>query len=211
MIDNLLNEVKGLKNDAKLLRDIGDTDGAVDVLSRAIANVEAASTGTLSSDESSRLKAQLADLWGMKGGVYRRAGKLSDALQSYETGLGYESGDSYNLTNSLILQVLIDPTRLEQLKPKVEAARDEVERQIRTHRSGQWWAWADLGLLEVLSGREEQAFAAYKNFGMTGARASDYDSTIAVLQELANRFAGNNEPVRTSLLRTVDLLKRLRP
>jgi hypothetical protein len=50
MIDNLLNEVKGLKNDAKLLRDIGDTDGAVNVLNKAIANVEAASAGTLSSD-----------------------------------------------------------------------------------------------------------------------------------------------------------------
>jgi len=46
---------------------------------------------------------------------------------------------------------------------------------------------------------------------MTGARASDYDSTIAVLQELADRFAVNDEPMRTSLLRTVDLLKRLRP
>jgi hypothetical protein len=211
MIENVLSEVKGLKNDAKLLRDIGDTDGAIGVLSKAIASVEAAGAGPLSSDESDRLKSQLADLWGMKGGVYRRAGELTEALKAYETGLGYESGDSYNLTNSITLQLIIDPTRLKELTPAIEAARDKVEKQIQSHRRGQWWAWADLALLEVLSGREESAFAAYRNFGMTGARPSDYDSTTSVLEELSSKFAGDNDPMRSSLERATGFLKSLKP
>jgi tetratricopeptide (TPR) repeat protein len=211
MIENVLSEVKGLKNDAKLLRDIGDTDGAIGVLQKAITSVAAAAAGPLSSDESDRLKSQRADLWGMKGGVYRRAGNLPKALHAYEEGLKFESGDSYNLTNTLVLQLLIDPTCLNKLKQKIEVARNEVETQVRTHRSGQWWAWADLALLEVLSQREESAFAAYRNFGMTGARPSDYDSTISVLEELSSKFAGKNESMCASLKRAAGFLKGLKP
>ena len=199
MIDNVLSEVKGLKNDAKLLRDIGDTDGAIANLDKAIARVEAARGGSVTPDESDRLKAQLADLWGMQGGVYRRAGRMAEALAAYKKGLEFESDDSYNLTNSLTLELLIDPTRLNELEPNVVAARDAVEKQIQKQRSRQWWAWADLGLLELLSGHEERAIAAYKNFVATGARASDYDSTISVLEELSSKFGGNNAVSYTHL------------
>jgi len=211
MPDDVLAEVKRLKKEATLLRTIGDTDGAIAILDEAIALVKAARGGSSSSDESGRLKAQLADCYGMKGGVYRRAGRMTEALDAYKTGLKFETDDSYNLTNSLTVELLIDPTRLKELTPAIEAARDKVETQIRLHRSGQWWAWADLGLLELLTRHEERAFDAYKNFGATGARASDYDSTISVLEELSGKFTGNNEAVRASLDHAVDLLKRLKP
>lgn len=210
MIDDLLKEVKGLKNDAKLLRDIGDTGGAIAVMDQAIEKVQAAANESVSAAESDRLKAELADCWGIKGGILRRAGKLPEALAAYKTGLDFESGDSYNLTNSLVLELLINPAQLQELKARIEKARDEVETQ-KEARKGQWWFWADLALLDLLSGEEEGALDAYKQVSDSGARASDYDSILAVLEELSARFAGSNVSLRASLERASAFLKRLKP
>ena len=210
MISDLLNEVKGLKNDAKLLRDIGDTEGAIAVMDKAIAKVQPAGDPPQSAADSNRLKGELADCWGIRGGILRRAGKLPEALAAYKTGLGFESGDSYNLTNSFVLELLINPSRLQELKARIEEARDKVETQ-KEARKGQWWFWADLGLLELLSGEEGRALDAYKHFSDAGARASDYDSAMSVLEELSARFAGSNGSMGASLARASASIKRLKP
>lgn len=211
MIDDILTEVKRLKNDAKLRRDIGDSDGASAVMDKAIAVVNSARTDSTSSAESNRLAAELADCWGIKGGILRRAGRLQEARDAYNTGRRFETGDSYNLTNSLVLELLIAPSRLDQLKGQIEAARIEVEKQIQSHRGGQWWAWADLALLQLLLGRQDCAEEAYRHFSGTGARASDYDSTVSVLEELSAKFDGRNETLHASLERAVAFLRRVRP
>jgi tetratricopeptide (TPR) repeat protein len=210
VIEDVLAEVKTLKNDAKLLRDIGEVDPAIAVIDKAIAIVQTAGNAATTPPQSDSLKVELADCWGIKGGILRRSGRLPEALDAYKTGLEFEFGDSYNLTNSLVLELLINPARLRELKTEIEEARAEVERQIQ-HRSRQWWAWADLGLLAVLAGQEDRALNAYSQFSATGARASDFDTTISVLEELSAKLSGSNRPMAARLERASTYLKRLKP
>jgi tetratricopeptide (TPR) repeat protein len=210
MMDTLLADAKKMKADAKSLRDIGEVNGALASLEKVTAMLESALKQEGSSTDTAQVNAQLADSLGMKGGILRRAGRLPEALKAYQEGLKYESGDSYNLTNSLVLELLINPSQLPQLKARILDARNEVERQIREERRGrQWWAWADLGLLDLLCGNEVDADAAYSRFADTGARAFDYDSTISVLNELATKFGeSHQDDVQGRLTRASDLLKR---
>jgi len=205
MSDDVLVKVKRLKNDAKIFRDIGDTASAIAAVDEAIAIVEKERKSN--PGDADRLKAELADCLGMKGGILRRANQLQEALQAYKAGLTFEVGDSYNLTNTLILELLLKPTRMGELKTQIEEGRAEVEKQIQSHRSRQWWAWADLGLLELLTDREDRALDAYTHFSSTGARASDYDSTVSVLEELAAKFAGVDAVVQARLGRAAVFLK----
>ena len=198
---DILAEAKRLKADAKRHRDIDDTAGALDAMDRAIEILQKAG-------EPESVRAELADSWGMKGGILRRAGRLPEALDAYKKGLEYESGDSYNLTNSVVLRLLINPLQFHQSRAQIEDARAEVDRQ-RPVRSSQWWFWADLGLLELLSGQEDRALDAYRHFSGTGARASDYESTISVLEELSDKFAGSN--LGASLKGAIAFLQRLKP
>jgi tetratricopeptide (TPR) repeat protein len=193
-----------------LFRDIGDIEAAIVSMDRAIACLQSGDSGGTDDADSRRLRSELADCWGIKGGILRRAGRLDEALQAYKAGLSFETDDSYNLTNALTLELVIAPGRLRDLEQRIADARAEVERQVPL-RANQWWAWADLGLLELLSGREDRALAAYSHFAAAGARASDYDSTISVLEQLSAKFNGLNEAVCVSLDRAIAFLKRQRP
>jgi tetratricopeptide (TPR) repeat protein len=210
MTQNVLLTIKDLKKKAKLLRDIADYGRALVTMQQGIDLLEGAKESSLTSTETEQLHSELADCWGMKGGIHRRAGELEQALAAYLRGCEFEKDDSYNLVNSIVVELLIHPDRLGALLPRIETARTEVERQIRSHRSGQWWAWADLGLLGLLLDDLADAEQAYRQFTRTGARPSDYDSAISVLEQLAEKFAGGSEPARARLDRGIALLRRLK-
>jgi tetratricopeptide (TPR) repeat protein len=131
---------------------------------------------------------RLADQEGRLGGVYRRAGQLRPALDSYTRGaeleIEWQLDDTYNRTNKIILALLLDPENLPALVGEIEQTADLVRSQVDRTRRDQWWAWADMGLLSLLSGRPRDAMWAYDHFADTGARRGDYESTISVLREL---------------------------
>ena len=131
---------------------------------------------------------KLADHYGRLGGVYRRAGQLESALDSYIRGTELEQDwqldDSYNRTNAIILTLLVDPGRMPALIGEIEQAAELVRSQVDRTRRDQWWAWADLGVLSLLDGRQRDALWAYDHFAGTGARRGDYESTLTVLREL---------------------------
>ena len=77
MSDDVLVKVKRLKNDAKIFRDIGDTASAIAAVDEAIAIVEKERKSN--PGDADRLKAELADCLGMKGGILRRANQLQEA------------------------------------------------------------------------------------------------------------------------------------
>ena len=79
---------------------------------------------------------------------------------------------------------MIDPTNLEEKRPKIQEGIKKIEEQVQGKRRDQWWAWADLGLFNVLMGNDEAAFNAYGHFTELGARAQDYESTLTVLSQL---------------------------
>jgi tetratricopeptide (TPR) repeat protein len=131
---------------------------------------------------------RLTDHYGRLGGMYRRAGQLKPALDSYTRGAELETewqlDDTYNRTNKIIFALLLDPRSLPALIDEIEKTADLVRSQINRTRRDQWWAWADMGLLSLLAGRPRDARWAYDHFAATGARRGDYDSTMSVLREL---------------------------
>jgi tetratricopeptide (TPR) repeat protein len=108
---------------------------------------------------------RLADHEGRLGGVYRRAGQLGPALDSYTRGteleIEWQLDDTYNRTNKIILALLLDPGNLSALVAEIEQTADLVRSQVDRTRRDQWWAWADMGLLSLLAGRPRDAMWAY--------------------------------------------------
>jgi tetratricopeptide (TPR) repeat protein len=196
--------VAKLKQEAKAARDFDDFSIALEALDKAIKLLKTALENGLALPENQRpapisdIKRELADCYGMKGGLYRREstghhGAQRDALlakaeEMYESGAALEQNDSYNLTNTIVIPLLRNPDRLPELRPKAIAARDEVQRQVDGPRRSQWWAWADLGLLNLLAGESSRALQAYAQFGRVGAQVQDCQSTINVLHDLKNNW-----------------------
>src|SRR5439155_26411367 len=136
-------------------RNIELYEEALHKLDEAIAALAALREATEDPEVRRTAEAELADCYGMKGGVYRRWDrKLADALKMYEAGLEYEQRlglDSYNFSNVLATRLLLDGAALVELQPMVRQGIELVERQIACHRARQWWAHADLGMFYLLA------------------------------------------------------------
>jgi hypothetical protein len=119
---------------------------------------------------------QLADFWGIRGGLYRSRGSalpggsggadLDTAIQAYDQGARYESSErfgllnSYNTVNRLVLRIIRKPDILnaEQAVPGdkkrmvdlLEDAAKLIENQLDKGRTDLAWALADLAMIELL-------------------------------------------------------------
>jgi hypothetical protein len=190
--------VETLKDTSKLFRDFGDFRAALEPLDEGIEFLRSQlnsmdATSENMTDRQLTLEKESADLFGMKGGVYRRAAmalegarrdrNLKRAEEMYAAGARLEHDDSYNLTNSIVIPLIRNPGLLAALKDKILSARSIVESQ-REERKDQWWFWADLALLNLLAEDLQPAWSAYKQYSSIGARVKDFDSTIAVLRDL---------------------------
>jgi hypothetical protein len=149
---------------------------------------------TFEADRRNRLAATLSNCCGIRGGLYRRTGALADSLSSYADGCKIEQdprygiSDSYNLVNALVLEILTLPKNaaFNSIITRVEEARSIVSKQVEADRHDQWWAWADLGMLHILSRHSGDADAAYKRFWAAGARQSDFESSRSTLEQIRN-------------------------
>jgi hypothetical protein len=199
--------VEKLKQKAKSDRDFDDLPAALSKLEKCIELLrhELTDSAELPEHEDaafrSKIEKELADCYGMSGGIYRRAAmrasgherdkQLESAQTMYELGAGFERDDSYNLTNTIVIPLLRDPGLIVPLQPEIARARDKVRQQVEGGPRGkQWWAWADLGLLSLLVGDLNGALHAYAQFRRLGAGAMDYQSTINVLEDLQNVGSG---------------------
>jgi hypothetical protein len=114
---------------------------------------------------------ELAHLYGSLGGTYRAWRRFDQAAAAYDQGYAFESNkrydlvNSYNLTQRLVNRVLLDPgTALggqEEIKglrfpDALERARAEIEMQLRGSRKDDQWALADLALVCLLLGSDDQ-------------------------------------------------------
>ena len=192
---------------------------AIDLLLRELRRVEGlgANDGDADDITPTELASELADCYGMLGGVYRRAEDLDKSLESYDAGSGYEKSEkygvenSYNMTNAIVVRILRDPQSLQSLRDKIKEAIRLVENQVEGKRKGQWWAWSDLGELRLLSGSLDDARTAYQGFQEKGARARDFESTISVLSELEEKVRGLYPQVAEGFADTILSLKQNKP
>lgn len=189
---------------ARRSSDRGDHQDAIDQQRRAVEIreqelAELDQNSPTLEDERKEAAHNLSDYWGRLGGIYRRAGQISDGIDAYGHGMEIERDfrldDSYNLTNWLVLQLLDDPARLPALAGQIDDAIAIVQVQVRGPRRDQWWAWADFGLLCLLGRRPREARDAYEHFQQTGPRKVDYGSVLAVLESLREQL----EPLQPEL------------
>lgn len=136
---------------------------------------------------------RLSDNWGRLGGIYRRANMIPEGIDAYREGMAierqYQLDESYNLTNWIVLQLLEDPARLPGLAAEIDNAIGLIQVQVEGPRRNQWWAWADLGLVRHLGRQVREAREAYEHFRQTGPRRVDYQSVLAVLGSLQEKFS----------------------
>ena len=133
-----------------------------------------------------------------------RAAHLVASIRAYDEGFGIESDpqygivNSYNLVNRLVVRILLVPAALGAPDPLVvapeiaslnlthelEQASTTIRQQLVGPRRGDYWAMADLALIEILLGRASAA-VAYADFIGTSPPDFAYTSALASLRPLA--------------------------
>src|SRR2546423_13579872 len=116
-----LARIKRLKEAAQANRNLGLYEEALLDLSEAVERGEEAcgKLGDTDPEFRGRLLRQIADCYGIMGGIYRRwDNRLDDALQMYRKGLQFEQElglDSYNLSNVIAVSLMRDGNTLPDL------------------------------------------------------------------------------------------------
>lgn len=167
------------------------------------------------------LSTELADCYGIMGGVYRRLSEdrdsdvkanLEKALKMYKKGCEYAVDSSYNLSNLVVIPILIDPENLEREQANIEDGIVRIKELTRREKKYDWWAWTDLGLFDLLRNDYPAAIVAYKQATQLGPSSLNYKSTLSVLEQLQRTLNGSKSPTATSVTQSIgdiiDFLKR---
>jgi hypothetical protein len=164
---------------------------------------------------SSEIRAELADTYGMKGGIFRRMGDLAAALTAYKEGGEIGENDNlpstYNRSNIISLSFMgigMKPTDPEMRKRHADVIR-QLEANITGPRSDEWWAWSDLAQVYLLNGEPGKARACYtKALSKTGATSDEIERHVTILEELADKTAVSAPTIAASIRAAIDELPR---
>jgi tetratricopeptide (TPR) repeat protein len=185
-----VDDVRSVKLWAIAMRNLGDFDSAMKLLDDAGAALERMrSDPDLGPGAAAEVRVELADTYGMKGGVYRRHNRLHEAYGEYRKGREVEKIDeqsTYNLSNVIALGVAeerISPLE-RSMKADIEKAIAELNKKIGGTRTDEWWAWSDLGQLYLLQANDARALDAYERARKTGPATDEYQRHIAGLRQL---------------------------
>jgi hypothetical protein len=136
------------------------------------------------STEETLMTKELADLYGILGGVRRKQGALVLAVAAYDQGFQYESNpryglvNTYNALNRLVTRVLLcpaslsDPNAFQGLNelefvdvPKaLKELQTELNRKVEDMQSNDFWAAGDLAFTCALNGDDLNALDALRRF-----------------------------------------------
>lgn len=187
-----IDEVLSLKRRAVALRNNEMYIRALDILDDAIKQLEVLRAGA-SDDErlSNILRSELADTYGMKGGIYRRLEYPKKALINYSKGAELEMNSTlstYNLGNKILLSIMLGDSRVdeESTRTNLHTAINKLKQQVSGGRSDEWWAWADLGQFYLLNRDIENAKSAYAAGRETGPSPSEYQRSLDILAEVSS-------------------------
>lgn len=212
---------------------------ALAMLEEAIAIANAELSANPSAETRVAFARELSDCYGLMGGVHRRCAdeagggervtQLEASIRAYDQGHRYESDpqygivDSYNLVNRLLVRLLLAPDALTSnaaivLDPNVaplhlahelEQAAATIRQQLTGPRRGNYWALADLALLEVLLGRRP-ASTVYADFVAASPPDFALTSALAALKPLAELKIPPAAALGDAVNLLEDCLKRLR-
>jgi hypothetical protein len=202
-----LDEARALKAGAKSARDDRDWDSAIADLSDAIDLLQDRLEEP-SSAAPGWLKAELADTFGMVGGIEKRWGlelegeqrrrHLKASVDAYDMGFNYEQGldpgdaNTYNRINRLVGRVLLDKNVLRggggavpEFAEGLREAEEIVTKEIETARQRDPWAYCDLGTVRLLRGKPD-ALSVFHALERLRPDSFVYESVLNTLQPLSD-------------------------
>jgi hypothetical protein len=213
---------------------------ALSILKEATAIAQAELDPSTVAEHRSQLASELCDCYGLVGGVERRWAEefngdesvphLKASIRAYDDGFNFESNpqygiaDSYNRLNRLLVRLLLRPDALDavdavvldpdippvNLRDEFERTSDVIRLQIEVLHRSNYWAFADLALVEVLLGRRQPA-AAYADFIALSPPDFAYFGVLTGLRPLAELPIPSARSFREAVALLEDRLKRLRP
>ena len=224
-MDDLLDRVRARKADAKSARDDRHWEEAINYVQEAISLLEARMADT-ATPSPSWLGSQLADSYGLMGGIEKRWGltladqerqrHLEASVAAYNSGFKYEDKlqrneeTTYNRVNRLVGRVLLDPSLLQkegiadsEFSDDLGEAENILTGQIESVRQKDPWAYCDLGTIRLLRG-EQDALRTFRNLDRLRPPRFVYQSTLDTLQPL-QKVAADQRP---DLAQAVDQLRR---
>jgi len=208
-----LDAVRALKSKATAERNRGRLDRAQQRLDEAIAMLrQMMDDKSLDTRSLEDVRGELADTFGMKGGVYRRAGDLRGALQTYRQGLELErqvGTSTYNLGNVIKLSIGVESASPDTapLREQLASAIEVLDQQTGGARRDEWWAWADLAEFLLLAGQPERARRAHADGRrLAGPSNDDVQRHISLLRELAEQTQTSAPAVSKALQAAVQEL-----
>jgi tetratricopeptide (TPR) repeat protein len=173
--------------------------------------------GTAHNAPGAAVWADYAELFGMRGGVLRRLGRLLDALESYRRGAEIERrwnlAATYNRGNAVKLSLISGESTVADAREDLLALRNSIETTLTNDpvAAQDAWMWADLGDTQLLLGDYLAAADAYREF-IAKARTDSPTTMFSVLYEIAAALRNNHDPdvgrVAGDLDRVVKLLRR---
>ncbi|MGH8625649.1 MAG: tetratricopeptide repeat-containing protein [Gammaproteobacteria bacterium] len=217
------DDVLALKASAKSARDDGDWEGAIVDLQEAVDLLRRRTPEPLTRLPS-RLASELADAYGLIGGVQKRWGlllrggdrkrHLTESIAAYDQGFRYEEdlgpGDAstYNRINRLVGRVLLDPHVLQgdrgaAIDDELQKAEEILTEQLKSARRKDPWGYSDLGTIRLLRGAAD-ALSAYNDLDRLRPPAFVYESALATLEPLSEAASD----LRPGLIQAVAQLRR---
>ena len=205
MAEDRDEEVRALKASAKSARANENWQFAIEELDRAVELL----VGRLP-DATGRTRAELAselaDSFGMIGGIERRWGlslagadrhrHLQASVDAYDHGFSHEQdletnvASTYNRINRLVGRVLLNPHVLDtddtapDVVEELGSAEEILVEQLSSVRVGDPWGYCDLGLIRVLRGTTD-ALSTYHELDRLRPPKFVYESALATLEPLA--------------------------
>jgi tetratricopeptide (TPR) repeat protein len=186
-------------------------EAALELIDQALRVLE-----TEQADPSFELYRDLAECWGVRGGILRRLKRRAESVESYKRGTRYEqdeefgSDDAYNLVNSVVLPLYDQPKLLadDAFRVQLRLAIRQLGRQIRGARSDDYWAQADLARCLLLDNRFDEAKLCIDRFFQLGGLQEGYAITVQVLRELGEALLAADLPQGKLFDQAVEYFRR---
>ena len=193
MFESRLVDARALKREAAALRNLGELEPALTTIKQAIQQLDTMRGEPQIPDVLARVvRGELADAFGIKGGILRRMNELKGASDAYEEGRKIEDQDeesTYNLLNVITLAII------QGRSPTDPGIRADIQKAVRrltntqSARKDEWWAWADLAESWLLLNEPSMARAAYSSGRRTGVAAQQVKRHVEILRELSDKSA----------------------
>jgi tetratricopeptide (TPR) repeat protein len=216
MLSPQLTRAQALKEDATALRNRGDLGRALRTLEQAVRQLKGRQRGgDQTADAAREVRAELADTYGMIGGIHRRAGDLEKELFAYTHGGEIEAADdlssTYNRSNIVALRVSAkgeNPTS-DAIREQVAGIIARLKIETAGPRRDEWWAWSDLAQFHLLYGEPDEARRCYSDaLRLTGPTAEEIERHATILSELADRTADTVPEIAAAIRAVLQELPR---